>query len=153
MKNNEGIKIIGKATIELFGPDGKLKKYLEIKNMVINIGLYHIADQMSDQSQEQMSHAAIGTGTTTADPDDTALQTESARVALTSLSKGSDADANKVTYVADWAVGVGTGPITEAGIFNAADGGIMLSHIVFGVFAKEANDAMRIIWRHEYNRA
>ncbi|MBW2596802.1 MAG: hypothetical protein JRC93_12700, partial [Deltaproteobacteria bacterium] len=45
----ETIKITGRVKIELFGPDGKLKDSREIKNLVVTVGLNHIADQMSDQ--------------------------------------------------------------------------------------------------------
>ena len=145
----EGIKITGWAKIELFGPDGRLKDVREIKNLVVTVGLNHIADQMSDQGEDAMSHAAIGTGTTAAAAGNTTLVTELDRNALTSKTQSD----NKVTYIADWAAGDGTGAITEAGIFNADADGTLLSRIVFAAVNKPANDALRITWEHTYSAA
>ncbi len=145
----EKIKITGKVKIELFGPDGKLKKMKVIENLVVTAGLNHIADQMSEQDEAAMSHMAIGTGTTAAAVGDTALETELDRNTLTSKVQA----ANSVTYIGDWAAGDGTGAITEAGILNAAADGTLLTRITFGVYTKEANDAFRITWQHAYSVA
>jgi len=142
----EMIQITGKVKIELFGPDGKLKDLREITNLVTTVGLNHIADQMSDQGEAVMSHAAIGTGVAAAAAGDTTLGTELDRNALTSKTQAT----NTVTYIADWAAGDGTGVITEAGILNAAAAGTLLSRIVFAAVNKLANDAFRITWEHTY---
>jgi len=142
----ETIKITGKVKIELFGPDGGLKDLREIKNLIVTAGLNHIADQMSDQGEDVMSHVAIGTGTTAAAVGNTALVTELDRNALTSKTQAT----NTVTYIADWAAGDGTGVITEAGILNAAANGTLLTRIVFAAVNKLANDALRITWVHTY---
>jgi len=146
---NEKIKVSGRVKIELFGPDGKLKDVREVDNLVVTVGLNHIADQMSDKGEAVMSHMAIGTGTTAAAAGNTTLQTELARNAFTSKTQST----NKVTYVGDWAPGDGTGAITEAGILNAATAGTLLSRIVFAVVNKLANDALRITWEHTYSVA
>ena len=145
----ETIKITGWAKIELFGPDGRLKAVREITNLVVTVGLNHIADQMRDQGEAAMSHVAIGTGTTAAAAGNTTLVTELDRNALTSVTGVT----NTVTYIADWAAGDGTGAITEAGIFNADTDGTLLSRIVFAVINKSANDALRITWEHTYSAA
>ena len=145
----EKIKITGRVKIELFGPDGRLKDVREITNMIVTVGLNHIADQMSDQGEAAMSHAAIGTGTTAAAAGNTALVTELDRNALTSKTQAT----NKVTYIADWAAGDGTGAITEAGIFNASSEGTMLTRIVFAAVNKAATDAFRLTWEHTYSAA
>jgi hypothetical protein len=143
----EKIKITGNVKIELFGPDGKLKDVREIHNLVVTVGLNHIADQMSDQGEVVMSHMAIGTGTTAAAAGNTTLEIELDRNALTSKTQA----ANAVTYIGDWAAGDGTGAITEAGILNAAVAGTLLTRIVFAVINKLANDVLRFTWRHTYS--
>ena len=55
--------------------------------MIVDSGLQHIADQLSDQSHSDMSHLAVGTGTNAEAASQTALQTEIARVALTSKTR------------------------------------------------------------------
>ena len=45
-----------------------------------------------------------------------------------------------------FAPGIGTGSITEAGIFNAASSGTMLSRTVFDPVNKTSSDQLSIIW-------
>ncbi len=142
----QGIKITGQVHIVLRDRLGNIKDEETIKNLVVSTGKYHIADQMSDQGQAAQSHMAIGTGTTAAAAVDTALETELDRNALTSKTQGSGSDANKVTYIGDWAAGDGTGAITEAGIFNSASAGDMLCRSVFAVKNKGAGDSLTMTW-------
>ncbi|MBU0945502.1 MAG: phage tail protein [Proteobacteria bacterium] len=115
-------------------------------NLVVASGKNHIADQLSGRQEAQMSHMAIGTGTTTPLDANTALQTELDRNALDSRTQGTGADANKVTYTCTWAAGDGTGAITESGIFNSASAGQMLCRSVFPVKNKEAGESMVMTW-------
>lgn len=143
-----GVNILatGHVSIALKGPDGTIKDWQTVNNLVVTAGRYHIADQMADQGEAGMSHMAIGTGTTAAAPTDTALETEIDRNALTSVTQGNDTDANKVTYIGDWAAGDGTGAITEAAIFNSAAAGTMLCRTVFEVKNKGAGDTLTLTW-------
>ena len=129
--------------VDLFGPDGKLKDFREIHNLVTTAGKQHIADQLSSSpGGSAMSHMAVGTGTNAAAVGDTALQTELDRNALTSRTDSGAV----VTYVGDWAAGDGTGAITEAGIFNASSSGTMLARSVFSAINKGAGDTLQITW-------
>lgn len=116
--------------------------------MIIDSGLQHIADQMSDQSQSAMSHMAVGTGTNAEAAGQTALQTENARVVFTSKTRND----KKAVYVGDFAAGVGTGALTEVGLLNAASGGTLLSRIVFPVKNKGPSDTLKITIEHTYAR-
>jgi hypothetical protein len=49
-------------------------------------------------------------------------------------------------YSASFGAGVGTGALTEAGIFNASSAGTLLCRTVFSVINKAANDTMSITW-------
>lgn len=115
-------------------------------NLVVASGKNHIADQLSDRQEAQMSHMAIGTGTTTPLDANTALENELDRNALDSRTQGTGADANKVTYTCTWAAGDGTGAITESAIFNSASAGQMLCRSVFPVKNKEAGESMVMTW-------
>jgi hypothetical protein len=53
---------------------------------------------------------------------------------------------NTVSYQAVFGPGIGTGSLTEAGIFNASTAGTMICRTVFPVFTKEASDALTINW-------
>lgn len=132
----------------------QLKGKLEIKinnqvvakvpNIVVNNGKDFVASRIKDATATVMSHMAVGTGTTTAVAANTTLETElsGSRTALTSTTVSS----NDVIYVATFGPGVGTGAVTEAGIFNASSGGTMLCRTVFAVINKAASDSMTITW-------
>lgn len=142
----EGLNISGQVHILLKNPDGSIKDEETIDNLVVTTGRYHIADQLSGLTAAAMSHMAIGTGTTAADATDTALETELDRNALTSKTQGTSTDANKVTYICEWAAGDGTGAITEAGVFNSASAGTMLCRSVFAVKNKASGDSLTMTW-------
>ena len=134
----------GHVLLELFGPDGELKEFREVHNLVVTAGKNHIADQLSSApGQGAMSHMAIGTGSTAAAAGDTALGTETDRNALTSRTDAT----NVVTYVGTWAAGDGTNAaLREAGIFNAASSGTMLARVVYANIDKQAGDTLTITW-------
>jgi hypothetical protein len=140
------LRVTGRVHIVLRGPDGGVKCDEWHNNLVVTSGKNHIADQLADKGEAAMSHMAIGTGTTAAAAGDTALQAELDRNALAGKTQGSGADANKITYTADWAAGDGTGAITEAGIFNSAAAGVMLCRTVFPVKNKAAADSLTMTW-------
>lgn len=143
-KVSDDLKITGEVFIELFGPDGELKEYRHVTNLVVTAGKNHIADQLSSTpGQAAMSHMAIGTGSTAAAAGDTALGTETDRNALTSRTDAS----NVITYVGDWAAGDGTNAaLREAGVFNAASSGTMLCRAVYTLIDKGASDTLKITW-------
>jgi hypothetical protein len=138
MNTNEMIKASGRLNIQVIGPDGMIKDEQTVDNLVVSVGLNFIASRIRDASATVMSHMAVGSGTAPAASGNTALGTELGRVALTSTT----ATNNAVAFVA----GVGTGAVTEAGLFNASTAGTMLCRTVFGVVNKEAADTMSITW-------
>ena len=114
----------------------------QVDNLVVTTGKGYVASRMKDASATAMSHMAIGTSSTAAAAGDTALGSESARVALTSTTvSGAD-----VVYVATFGAGVGTATLTEAAILNASSSGTMLCRTVFAVVNKGASDSMTITW-------
>ena len=133
---NDGLKLTGKLSIAIND-----EVVQEVPNLVVTAGKNYVADRIKNNSTV-MSHMAIGTGSTAAAAGNTALGSESARTALTSSTVSS----NVIVYVDTFAAGVGTGAITEAGIFNASSGGTMLCRTVFSVVNKGASDAMTITW-------
>lgn len=135
----DGLKLTGKLKIAING-----NTVQEIPNLVVTDGKEFVASRMKDATATVMSHMAIGTGTTSAVATNTTLETElsGSRTALTSTTVSS----NDIIYVATFAAGVGTGAVTEAGIFNASSGGTMLCRTVFAVVNKAAADAMTVTW-------
>lgn len=143
----DAINANGTLFIELRDENGNVKEQFE-KNLVVNTGLAFIASRMRDATAAAMSHMAIGSGTAAAAAGNTALGTELGRVALTSTTIVTTTATNdSIQYVATFNAGTGTGAITEAGLFNAASGGTMLSRTVFPVINKGESDTLTITWK------
>ena len=143
----EKIQAAGQVSFVLTDENGNVKQQAS-KNLVVNPGLAFIVSRMIDTAAAVMSHMAVGTGTTAAAAAQTALVTESARVALTSSTiVTTTVTDDSVQYIAAFGPGVGTAAITEAGIFNAASAGTMLARTVFPVINKGANDTLTLTWK------
>lgn len=139
---NDSFKVTGAVAIKVFDKNGNIKQEQQIKNLVVATGKEFIAAAMVG-TPTQMTHMAVGAGTTAAASGDTALGSELGRVALASDSS----TGNVVTYTATFPAGTGTGAVTEAGVFNASSGGTLLCRTVFAVVNKGADDAMSITWQ------
>ena len=139
MSFKDTVALTGKLTISL--NDVIVQ---ELKNLVVTAGKGWIASRMQGVTMDIMSHMAIGTGSTAAVVANTALETELVRGAL-SVSGGTVVGA-MITFEETYAAGVGTGAITEAGIFNDPTTGTMLARTVFATVNKGAADVMTISW-------
>ena len=142
---SETLKPSGQLKIVLRDKDGNVKSEQNEKNLVVTAGLVYIAARMTDTSEPtDMSHMAVGTGTTSAAAGQTALVTESARVALTG-GEGAPSS-NTIVYTATFPAGTGTGALTEAAVLNASSSGTMLCRTVFSAVNKGADDSVTITW-------
>lgn len=142
---NDTVKAVGELHIVLRDANGKIKTDVTVPNMVVTVGKNLIASRLVGTASAVMSHMAVGTGAVAPVAGNTTLGAEIAasRVALTSgTAVNSD-----VTYVATFGPTVGTGAITEAGIFNASTAGTMLCRTTFSVVNKAAEDSLTISWK------
>lgn len=114
----------------------------EVPNLVVTAGKGYVASRMKDATATAMSHMATGTGSSAAAAGDTALGSESGRVALTSTTVST----NTVTYVASFPAGTATAALTEAGILNASSSGTLLCRTVFSTVNKGSADVMSVTW-------
>ena len=137
---NENIKIKGDLLIQLTR-DGKIIDEREVKNVITTTGVNLVATLVSGLGTA-FTHMGIGTGTTAASASDTALETQTGRVTLTSKA----VTGGTIAYIGDFPAGTGTGSITEAGNFNASSAGTMLNRAVFSAVNKTAADALKITW-------
>lgn len=142
MNLKEELGIRGELTIVVRDKNNNIKQAIHVPNLVVTAGKQYIASRMAGNSATVMSHMAIGEGAAIPVAGDTSLGTELGRSALTTFS----ATSNTVTATANFAAGVGTGSITEAGIFNATPAGTMLCRTTFPVVNKAAGDAIAISW-------
>jgi hypothetical protein len=141
IENVKGTK--GELNIVLRDEAGNVTQEVTVPNLVVDTGLAYIASRMKDTTLGAMSHMAVGEGTTNPAAGDTALEAQlGSRVSLTSTT----VTANAIEYVATFGAGVGTGAVTEAGIFNASTSGTMLCRTEFAVINKGSADSMTITW-------
>lgn len=127
--------------------------------MIVSAGKEHVAALLADTGAASMSHMAIGsTGGTTLETE-TELSNEllnggspmRADFATPPNSKiqGADGGMNTISYTGVWPAGVPDVAVNvrEAGIFNAATGGVMLCKSTgFGVKGKGIGDSLTFKW-------
>jgi len=143
---NEQIKLTGELQIVLRDSNGNIKEQKTVPNLVVTTGKVVIASRLTGNTTGVMTHMALGTSTISPVAADTTLGTEivNSRVALT--VPGGGATANVVTFSSIFGPGVGTGALTEAGIFNDSLAGSMLCRTVFSVVNKDVGDTLTINW-------
>lgn len=143
MQNSSGA--LNRGDLEIIvrrGRTGQTERFV-IKNLFTDDGLAYLAARAAGEAVGVISHMALGTGTTPAAGVDKTLGAEIAgsRVPITISGTGAQR-----LYTATFGEGVGSGPVTEAGLFNAATAGTMTNRSVFGVKNKEPEDVFTINW-------
>lgn len=138
------IKTSGEVIIVLKGSDNKIKNSIIVPNLVVTAGKSWIASRITDANDAVMTHMEVGTDNTAAAAGNTALGSAvgSSRTSLTATSHST----NTVQYTCTFGAGVGTGALTEAGIFNASSGGTMLCRTVFSTINKASGDSLAVTW-------
>jgi hypothetical protein len=144
MKIKDDLKISGELVIIVTDKSGHITQSMKVPNLVVTAGKQYIASRMAGTTAAVMSHMAIGSGTAAANANNTALGNELGRAGSPLFSF--QASGNIITATATFVEGVGTGAISEAGIFNASSGGTMLCRTVFPVVNKQASDTIAITW-------
>lgn len=134
----EGLKVKGELK---FFKNGILVR--EEKNLVVNTGLNVIAERLAGTAKAAVSHMGIGTGTTAANAANVGLEIPKAtRVAASSVV----VTAGAITVTATFTGATYAGSITEAGLFNNASLGEMISRVVFAPYVLGSSDALTITW-------
>ena len=135
---NETISLVGEVELKLNDVVVVSKK-----NLIVQVGKNFLANAVISNSTTPFNAIAIGRGTIAAALVDTGLQTETLRTSFDSATIAN----NVITLVKNYLPGVGTGLISEAGIFNnVTSGGTMLSHVVFTTIGKQDLDRLLLTW-------
>ena len=137
----EALQINTNMVLRLFDEHGNLKDERLVHNTVTTAGKNGVADQiLASPTLVKMGWMAVGTGT----PTSTLLGGEISRVAFTSKTRNT----NVITVVGDYAAGVGTGAITEAGTFDVVTANTvnMWMSASFSVINKGSLDSLSISW-------
>ena len=143
----DGLLMSGVMEAKLFGPDGELKARREVHNTVTVLCHQMAADQLlAAPAVVTPGWMEVGTGTGQ-DADDSILASYIAgsRTALDSKTRGANAI---ITMVCTMGAGVGTGAITEAGVFNVVTQNTtdLLLVSSFAAVNKGAGDSLIITW-------
>jgi hypothetical protein len=115
----------------------------ETHNLVVNTGKEWIAKCMKGV-YTPITHIAVGSDGTAETVIQTTLVSEGFRKALT-ISGGTQSGM-QIQFEGSLLAGEGTGTINEAGLFDAAAAGVMLSRAVIGPYVKNSNDVITFVW-------
>jgi hypothetical protein len=140
-KENQMLSFKGSMRATLTKADSSVIVYNR-DNLIVNAGFDLICASLGNGSRPALlSHIAVGTGATAAVAGNTGLQIELSRIAA---AYAHTLSTKVFTMSCTFGVGVGTGALTEAGVFNAASAGTMLDRVVFPVINKGASDTLGI---------
>ncbi len=133
--------VTGRVTVEVFDAAGGRVLCVTTNNLVVSSGLNLLAQRLSGTGAP-VSHLAAGTGTTTPTPADTELEAETLRVSTATVP----AVGGTTVFRAAMPPGVGTGTISEVGLFTQAVGGVMFSRAAFPPITKSPTDTAVFSW-------
>lgn len=144
MEVKQSLKVKGDVVLQVKSPNGVTRK-VKIPNLVGNYGTGHMATLLSAGVVTHVQFIALGTDATPEAVTDTTLGAELYRKTA-SVTLGTGADANKVTYEATWSAGSAAGTLREAGLFNDASAGNMFSRTTFADLAIGPADTLIVTW-------
>lgn len=142
------IKVTENVKLELFDSEGRRKDVREIHNTTTALGKELLADQLlASPTVAKPGWMEVGTSTPTASLLGSYIS--GSRTALSSKTRAG----NVVTFVCLFAAGVGSGKITEAGLFNVAtqNNPVMMLSASFAPMTKGATDTLTITWTFTVN--
>lgn len=141
---DSGVKLQGRWTATLKGPDGLVKTQVVGTNVVCTNGKEFLASFLGSAAAAAatftMKYAAIGSDSTGEAAANTALGTELAR--QTGTASYVSGSIYRVT--ATFAAGTGTGAVVEYGLFSSSTGGTMLNRRTEAVINKGASDSLEV---------
>jgi len=141
----EGIRLKGIIKIEHF-VNGKKVGEKVVENLVVNVGKAQVSGLIGGVVSGAFGYIAIGTGTTSPSSSDTALQNEVMRVASTNTQVTTNVTNDTLQMQASFSF-TSSYAITEAGIFNASSGGVMLARQTFGAINVASGDSIVVTWK------
>ena len=116
-------------------------------NTVVTAGRRWVLSRIKSTSPatEQISHVAIGTGTTAPATGNTALGSETTRIAISAFTT-TGLDSNPPSWRAEcqFATNEGNTTLGEAGLFNSSSSGTMLSRVTFTTINKTTSNTLAV---------
>jgi hypothetical protein len=154
MKKQDNTRIMGRFRFRVFDPERRLLREWTVPNMVVNTGLAWIAGALSgDVADPSLAkYIGIGTGTTAAAADDTALETEVESRATGTQSRITT-DTTDDTYKCVGEITMTSSrSITEVGIFTDATAGTLFSRSVFAAEVVGSGNSLEVTYECDIDR-
>ena len=141
-----GMKLKGHFSADLFDKFGNLKEHREGENTVTTLALAMVADRFDDTPAIAVAgwmEVGTGSGQGAGDSVLDAYIVDS-RTENTSATTTTD----HVVYVCTFGAGVGTGEVTEAGLFNVVTQNTtdLILYDDFSVVNKAVGDSLAVTW-------
>lgn len=136
--------IQGHVNILHYNEKNELIKEYSFKNLVVTTGLNWITARLNTPAPAVMNYIAVGTANTLPAANQTTLVNEVYREAV--AIAGGTISSNTLLFTATLGPGEGTGSLQEAGIFDLASAGTMLSRVTYPIINKGAGDTIAISW-------
>lgn len=152
MAGSENHNMKGKLTLQKYDKSNQMVEQISEKNNIVLSGRDLVAKLFINENIDPISHVAVGTGTTKVDPKtDTQLNAELFRKPITKINPTQDMTTTsdgrkKVKITVELDFNEAGGKLTEAGLFNAKDGGVMYNRVVFPAINKTNDFKLTLIW-------
>ena len=153
---SEIIKHRGVVSYVLKDSEGVVKETREIENLVVSTGKAGMAGLLvGTGGVSAFEYIALGTGTTTPEAGDSALEAEitsgGAGRALATASRvttGVTDDTSQLEVTFNF---TDSHAITESGVLNASSSGVLLARQVFSVLNVSNGDELTVRWRIQHS--
>lgn len=141
--HQDKVKVIGSIDFKLLDADGNIVDRVKKDNLIVTNGLVLLLNRLGG-SGNALTHLGIGSGTTAPTLANTDLETTTIRRVFD--TPGGTVSGTSITFYCLFPAGVGTGTVSEAGLFNALAAGTMFSRIVFTPMTKSAALSLAASW-------
>jgi len=148
--NTNKPKIIGIVNVKHFR-NNELLSDNTYRNVITNTGLAEVAGLINGVTSGPFQYLAIGTGTTNESITDTALESEitsgGGERALADASRTTTSITNDTAVLTNTWTFTSSFAVSEAGIFDASSGGVMLSRKTIGPYNVTSGDSIQLTWK------
>jgi hypothetical protein len=151
--HSSALVLRGQVDLKLYDQSGRLKDERHFDNLIVNSGIQGVANLIAPAgggTTSPFNYIALGTGTTPVSAGQTSLVAEfpasSGYARINVPVAAFSTNNNQLLLSATFGPGQGTGPISESGVFNAANGGTMLARQTFSTINKGMSDTLTVSW-------
>lgn len=143
-------KPIGRVRLVRFDREGTVKDVREADNLIVSVGKALLSSRLIADTDSAAAYLAIGTGSASAAAGNTALGSEHSRASATVTQETTVVTDDTAQFEYTFSF-TGTYSIAEAGVFNAATGGTLLSRRVFSnAVSCVDGDSLLVTWGFQF---